>query len=237
MKWQLPTLIIVCLSVVLILTAHFLGRNTQSIQDISDESEEFQLLRDEAYNAYVAKDFTQAIDKYEQALELRPKNAEVCNDLGAAHYDLGLEYAGPDWPTWRIRKETLDEAIADLDLAIQTIESGYIKFRINSTELAEAFEKHAKTKGAAVFHYKGNMQTTLNILIGSTKDHLLHARSLYRRSLELKPTYAPAYRNLGSFYMKIGIRDKAVNYLREAYRREPSDEELAEYIRQFRKEY
>ena len=237
MKLQLPTLIIVSLSIVLILTIHFLGRDTQSIQDINEESEEFQMLRDEGDNAYVANEFTQAIDKYEQALEMRPENAEVYNDLGAAYYELGLKYAGPKWPSWRILKETMDEAIADLDLAIETIESGYIEFKTSSTTLARAFEKHAIDKGAAVFPYNGNMQTTLNILIGSTKDYMLHARWLYEKSLELKPTYAPAYRNLGSFYMKIGIMDKAINYLQEAFKREPSDEELAEYLRQLRREF
>ena len=31
--------------------------------------------------------------------------------------------------------------------------------------------------------------------------------------------------------------DKAINYFREAYSREPSDEELGEYLQQFRGQY
>jgi tetratricopeptide (TPR) repeat protein len=237
MKLQLPTIIIVCLSVVLILTIHFLGGDTQSIQEINEESEEFQTVRVDAENAYNAKNFDHAIELYEQALELRPENAEIFNDLGSVHYDLGLKYAGPKWPSWQILKESLEDALADLELAIQTIESGYIVFTTNSTEIAKAVEKKAKAEGAAVFPYHGNMQTTLNILVGSTKDHLLHARWLYLKSIEFKSTYAAPYRNIGSFYMKIGIKYKAINYLQEALKREPSDEELAEYLRQLRREF
>ncbi len=237
MKLQLPTIIIVCLSVVLILTIHFLGGNTQSVQEVSEETEEFRTVRVDAENAYNAKKFNNAIELYERALELRPENAEIYNDLGSVHYDLGLKYAGPKWPSWRILKESLEDVLADLELAIQTIESGYIVFTTSSTEIAKAVEKEAKAKGAAVFPYRGNTQTTLNILVGSTKDHLLHARWLYLKSIELKSTYAAPYRNIGSFYVKIGITDKALNYLREAYKREPSDEELAEYLQQFPSEF
>lgn len=234
MKLQLPTLIIVCLSVVLILTIHFLGRNTQSIQESNKESEDFQTVRIDAENAYNTQNFTQAIDLYEQALELRPENAEIYNDLGSVHYDLGLKYAGPKWPSWEILDESLEGALAELDRAIEITESGYIVLETSSTKIAKAVEEKAKAKGAAVFPYHGNSQTTLNILIGSTKDHLLQARWLYHKALEFKSTYAVPYRNLGSFYMKIGIKDKALNYLREARKRDPNDEELEEYMQQLR---
>ncbi|MCE2399583.1 tetratricopeptide repeat protein [Candidatus Poribacteria bacterium] len=237
MKLQLPTLIIVCLSVVLILTIYFLGRNTQSIQESNEESEEFQTVRIDAENAYNAQNFNQAIELYEQALELRPENAEIYNDLGSTHYDLGLKYAGPKWPSWQIMDKSVEGALAEFDRAIQITESGYIVFETSSTEIAKAVEEKAKLKGAAVFPYHGNSQTTLNILIGSTKDHLLQARWMFRKSIELKSTYAAPYRNIGAFYMKIGIRDKALNYLREAYKREPSDEVLGEYLQQFRSEF
>lgn len=237
MKLQLPTLIIVCLSVVLILTIYFLGRdNTQSIVDPKEESVDFKTVRIDAENAYHAKSYRQAIELYEQALEIRPENAEVYNDLGAVHYDLGLKFAGPIWPSWQ--KELLDgsseDALTELELAIQKIESGYIVFTTKSSEIAKIIEEHAKAKGAAVFPYYGDTPITLNILIGPTKDNLLQAHWMYEKAIEFKSTYAAPYRNLGSFYMKIGIRDKAVNYFKEAFKREPTDEELAEYLHQFR---
>lgn len=237
MKLQLPTIIIVVLSIVLILTIHFLGGNNfQSIGERNEESNDFRSIRIDAKNAYNLKDYDQAIHLYDQALDLRPENAEIYNDLGSVHYDLGLKNAGPDWPSWKPVQidESIEDALAKLELAIEKTESGYLVFNTRSTKIARAVEEKAKAKGAAVFPYFGNTQTTLNILIGPTKDHLLEARSMYIKSMELKSTYDAPYRNLGSFYMKIGIRDKALNFYEEAYKRAPSDEELAEYLHQFR---
>ena len=123
--------------------------------------------------------------------------------------------------------------MAELDLAIENTESGYIILKTDSSEIAKAIEAHAKTNGGSVFPYYGNTQTTLNILIGSTKEHLMHARWLYLKSIEYKSTYDAPYRNLGSFYMKIGLREKAINFMEEALKRAPGDEELAEYLHQF----
>lgn len=238
MKLQLPTLIIVFLSIALILLIHFLGdNNTLSSKESIQESGEFQIIQSDADYAFNGRDFTQAIQLYEQALELRPDNAEICNDLGATHYELALKYAGPDWPSWEkeLTGESIEDAHAELKLAMQKTESGYIVFKTSSAEVANAITEKAKAEGAEVFPY-GKTPTTLNILIGPTKDHLLQAHSLYKKSVELKSTYDAPYRNLGSLYMKIGIRDKAINYFYEAYRREPGDLELAEYIQQFRQE-
>ena len=241
MKLQLPTLIIVFLSIVLILLIHFLGSDNKQVhKDIQKESQEFQMVRADADNAHNAQDFTEAIYLYEQALDLRPENAEICNDLGAVHYKLALKYAGPEWPSWPtidISHGSAAEGIAELDLAIKNTESGYIILETNSTEIAKTIEEHAKTKGAEVFPYYGNTHTTLNILIGPTKDHLLEARSLYLKSVELKSNYEAPYRNLGSFYMKIGLRDKAINVLQEALKRQPGDQELEEYLQQFQYGY
>ena len=131
------------------------------------------------------------------------------------------------------RGTSLKEAYAELDLAIEKTESGYIVLLTDSTKIANAIQLYAEEKGGKVFPHYRNTGTTLNILIGSTKDHLLHARWLYLKSIEYKSTYDAPYRNLGSFYMKIGIRDKAINFLLEAKKRAPGDEELAEYLHQF----
>ncbi len=236
MKLYMLILIIVCTSIVLIGTIHYLGsKNTQSPEEVNVESEEFKSMRIDAENAYNAQNYTQAIDLYEQALELRPENAEIYNDLGSAHYDLGLKYAGPDWPSWKkdLSGVSTEDAMAELDLAIENTESGYIILKTDSSEIAKAIEAHAKANGGSVFPYYGNTQTTLNILIGSTKEHLMHARWLYLKSIEYKSTYDAPYRNLGSFYMKIGLREKAINFMEEALKRAPGDEELAEYLHQF----
>ena len=236
MKTYMLILIIICVSIVLIGTIHYLGgRNSQSPEEVNVESEEFRSIKIDAENAYVAQNYTQAIALYEQALELRPENAEIYNDLGSSHYDLGLKYAGPDWPSWKkdLTGASVKEAYAELDYAIEKTESGYIVLLTDSTEIVKAIQQYVEEKGGTVFPHYGNTDTTLNILIGSTKDHLMHARWLYLKSIEYKSTYDAPYRNLGSFYMKIGLRDKAINFLLEAKKRAPGDEELAEYLHQF----
>ncbi|MCG9128242.1 tetratricopeptide repeat protein [Candidatus Poribacteria bacterium] len=240
MKLQLPTIIIVCLSVVLIIIIYvFVGKKTEYTLDSTDESQDFNLIRVDAANSYNSKDYTQAIELYEQAFNLRPENAEVCNDLAAVHYDLGLKFAGPEWPSWPVIRSdgTAAEVLAELNQAYKHVESGYIVVETESQEIVKVVENNVKENGATVYPYRGNKEYTLNILIGSTRDHLEQAKTLYLQAIELKSTYAAPYRNLGSFYVKIGLTDMAINYLQEAYRRDPSDSELAEYLHQQKLNY
>lgn len=237
MKLQLPTIIIVCLSIVLIVIIYiFVGKNTEYTLDTTEESADFSLIRVDAANAYNAQDYTQAIELYEQANDLRPENAEVCNDLASVHYDLGLRFAGPEWPSWPVISSngSVTEVLLELNSASKHVESGYIVVETGSAEIAKAVEKDAKDNGASVYPYRGNKKITLNILIGSTKDHLEQAKTLFLQAIELKSTYAAPYRNLGSFYVKIGLTEKAINYLQEASRRDPTDTELAEYLHQLK---
>ena len=240
MKLQLPTIIIVCLSIVLIIIIYtFVGKNTEYTLDTTEESANFSLIRVDAVNAYNAQDYTQAIELYEQAFDLRPENAEVCNDLAAVHYDLGLKFAGPEWPSWPVINSdgSVSDALGELNRAYKHVESGYIVVETESSEIAKAVENNAKDKGASVYLYRGKKKYILNILIGSTRDHLEQAKTLYLQAIELKSTYAAPYRNLGSFYVKIGLTEMAINYLEEAYRRDPTDTELGDYLHQQKLNY
>lgn len=240
MKLQLPTIIIVCLSIVLIIIIYaFVGKTTEYTLDTTEESADFSLIRVDAANAYKSQEYTQAIELYEQAFNLRPENAEVCNDLASVHYDLGLKFAGPEWPSWPVIRSdgSVKEVLAELNRAYKHVESGYIVVETKSAEIAKAVENNAKDNRASVYPYKGNKKFTLNILIGSTKDHLEQAKTLYLQAIELKSTYAAPYRNIGSFYVKIGLTERALNYLQEAYKRDPSDTELAEYLHQQKLNY
>lgn len=240
MKLQLPIIIIVCLSIVFILTIYFIGgKDTQTISERNEESHNFRSIKIDAENAFASNEYVQAIMYYEEALELRPDNAEICNGLGAVHYRLGLENAGPEWPSWNDieANDSVKEALLDLKIAIQNVESGYFRINTSSTEITNAIIEEVKAKGATVFPFHGSNETTLNILVGQTSEHFLYAQEYYLRAIDLKSTYAPAYRNLGSFYMKIGIRDKGVNFLQEAHKREPNDEELTEYLHQIKGGY
>lgn len=240
MKLQLPIIIIVCLSIVFILTIHFVGgKDTQTISESNEESHDFRSIKIDAENAFAAHQYGQAIKYYEEALELRPGNAEICNDLGAVHYRLGLKNAGPEWPSWNDIEAngTVKDALSELNHAMQNVESGYFRINTSSAEITKAITEAVKAKSATAFPYHGNTETTLNIVVGPTSDHILYAKEYYLRAIDLKSTYAPAYRNLGSLYIKIGIKDKGVNFLREAHKREPNDEELTEYLHQLKGGY
>ncbi len=240
MKMQIPIIIIVCLSLLVILSIHFVGgKNTQTISEGNEESHNFRSIRFDAENAYASQQYGKAIEYYEEAMELRPDNAEICNDLGAVHYDLGLKNAGPEWPSWNDidLNGTATEAITELDVAFQNVESGYFRVNTSSLEIAKVIQEEVKKREATVFPFHGSTVTTLNILVGPTRDHFLYAQEYYLRAIELKSTYAAPYRNLGSLFMKIGIRDKGINYLREAYKRQPNDPELSEYLHQFKSGY
>jgi len=238
MKLQLPTLIAVCLAVLLIGGIYFFGRDKAELGiAVNLESEEFKQLRTHATDAFNAGKYQQAIELYSEALKMRPENAEIYNDLGTVYYEQGLKYAGPSWPSWEqeLRDNTIDQAISDLKVAVDKTGSGAITLKTRDEAVADAIEEEATQLGGEVYRQRWENETTLNVLIGQTKIYMLRARDHYIRALDLKPTHSVAYRNLGSFYMKVGRTDKALDYYQEAYKLDPRDAELEEYLNQFRK--
>ena len=238
MKLQLPTLIAVCLSIVIVGVIYFFAKDESQLGiAVNLESEEFKQMRTHAKDAFNAKKYKQAIELYSQAITMRPENAEVFNDLGAVYYQQGLQYAGPNWPSWEkeLSSESIEEAIAELKNAIDKINSGFIVLKTRHEAVADAIETEAKQLGGEVYRQRWENEITLNILIGETKVYLLRARDHYMRALDLKSTHSVAYRNLGSFYMKVGKTDRAIDFYQEAYRMDPRDTELQEYLNQFRK--
>jgi tetratricopeptide (TPR) repeat protein len=238
MKLQLPTLIAVCLAILLIGSIYFFVEDKSELGiAVNLESEEFKQTRTHATDAFNAGQYQQAIELYSQAIEMRPENAEIFNDLGAVYYKQGLKYAGPNWPSWEkeLRDEAPDAAVVELKVAIDKITSGAIMFKTRDEAVADAIEDEAKQLGGEVYRQRWENEITLNILIGETKTYLLRARDHYLYALDLKPTHSVAYRNLGSFFMKVGKTDRALDYFQEAYKLDPRDAELEEYLNQFRK--
>ena len=236
MKLKLPTLIAVCLAILLIGGMYFFGRDKAELGiAVNLESEEFKQIRTHATDAFNAGKYKQAIELYSTALKMRPENAEIYNDLGSVYYEQGLRYTGPSWPSWEkeLREESVEEAIAELKLAIDKAGSGAIILKTRDDAVADAIEEEAQQLDGAVYRQRWENETTLSILIGQTKVFLLRARDHYIRALDLKPTHSVAYRNLGSFYMKVGRTDKALDYYQEAYKLDPRDDELEEYLNQF----
>ena len=238
MKLQLPTLIAVCLAILLIGGIYFFGRDKAELGiAVNLESEEFKQLRTHATDAFNAGKYQQAIELYSEALKMRPENAEIYNDLGTVYYEQGLRYAGPSWPSWEkeLRDNTVDQAIVELKVAVDKTGSGVITLKTRDEMVADAIEEEAAQLGGEVYRQRWENEITLNVLIGQTKIYMLRARDHYIRALDLKPTHSVAYRNLGSFYMKVGRTDKALDYYQEAYKLDPRDAELEEYLNQFRK--
>ena len=238
MKLQLPTLIAVCVAILLIGGIYFFGRDKAELGiAVNLESEEFKQLRTHATDAFNAGKYKQAIELYSTALKMRPENAEIYNDLGTVYYEQGLKYAGPSWPSWEkeLREETPNQAVEELKAAVAKTTSGVIVLKTRDEAVADAIEEHAKQFGGEVYRQRWENETTVNILIGETKVYLLRARDHYYRALDLKPTHSVAYRNLGSFFMKVGKTDSALDHYQDAYKLDPRDTELEEYLNQFRK--
>lgn len=238
MKLQLPTLIAVCIAILLISGIYFFGRDKPNLGiAVNLESEEFKQLRSDAKDAFNAGKYEQAIELYSEALKMRPENAEIYNDLGAVYYEQGIAYAGPEWPSWQkdIIGGSTDDALAELHIALKETASGIINLKTRDASIAYALEEEAKALEAEVYRERWENEISLNILIGQTKVFLLKARDHYLRALDLKPTHSLAYRNLGSLYMKVGKTDKAIDYYQEAYKLDPRDAELQEYLNQFKK--
>ncbi len=238
MKLQLPTLIAVCLAILLIGSIYFfVGDKSELGIAVNLESEEFKQIRTHATDAFNAGQYQQAIELYTQAMKMRPENAEIFNDLGAVYYKQGLKFAGPNWPSWEkeLRDEAPDEAVAELKIAIDKTTSGAIMFKTRDEAVADAIEDEAKQLGGEVYRQRWENEITINVLIGETKVYLLKARDSYLYALDLKSTHSVAYRNLGSFFMRVGKTDTAIDYYQEAYKLDPRDAELGEYLNQFRK--
>ena len=244
MKLQLPTIIVLCLSfvVIVLLIVSMLYYMHEDKDEMGKskgylESEEFNMIRADGMAAYKAQDFKQAIQTFEEALSMRPENAEVYNELGAAYYEFGLQYAGPDWPSWdsSLAGKTVDEALQELNTAIDHTGSGYIVLDSDKPEVTQAITDKAKEIGAYFDTQLWEDTAKIHILVGKTKDLLINARDAYFRATDIKPGHAPAYRNLGALYMKIGRKDIAIGYMENAYELDPRDEDLGTYLNQFRR--
>ena len=129
MRLQLPTIIVLCFAVILAITLIYnMGvKDDGTGESVNLQSAEFKMIRTHATEAYTAKDYDKAIALYEDAITMRPENAEVLNDLGATYYAYGLVYAGPSWPSWGsdLEGKTVAEGLDELQMAITHTESGF----------------------------------------------------------------------------------------------------------------
>ena len=239
MRLQLPTIIFLCLSLIVVVPLIFYmktGDPMASREAINLEGQEFKSLREQAAVAHNAKRHTAAIQMLEEALKMRPDNAEVHNDLGATSYKYGLEYAGPNWPSWEtdLTNQTPAGAVRELETAITEVDSGYIIMRSDKPDVTEAINNKAQEIDAYIYTQQFGEDVTVNIVIGKTKELFMKARDHYLRAIDIKPTYPRPYFNLGALYMKIGQHDTAIDYLEKSYQLDPRDKELEAYLNELR---
>ena len=239
MRLQLPTIIFLCLSLIVVVPLiYYMKTGDQMVarEAINLEGQEFKSLREQAAVAHNAKKHTAALQIYEEALRMRPDNAEVHNDIGATSYDYGLDYAGPNWPSWEtdLTGQTPAEAVQELETAVAEVGSGYIVMISDKLYVAEAINTKAQAIDAYIYIQQFGEDVTMNIVIGKTKELFMKARDHYLRSIDIKPTYPRPYFNLGALYMKIGQHDTAVDYLEKAYQLDPRDKELEAYLNELR---
>ena len=239
MRLQLPTIIFLCLSLIVVVPLIFYmktGDPMASREAINLEGQEFKSLREQAAVAHNAKRHTAAIQMLEEALKMRPDNAEVHNDIGATSYKYGLEYAGPNWPSWEadLTNQTPAGAVHELETAITEVDSGYIVMRSDKPDVTEAINNKAQEIDAYIYAQQFGEDVTVNIVIGKTRELFMKARDHYLRAIDIKPTYPRPYFNLGALYMKIGQHDTAIDYLEKSYQLDPRDKELEAYLNELR---
>jgi len=216
----------------------YLTDNYQPRSALNMESEEFRDLRQQGKRASTMKNYSQAIAVYEAALKMRPDNAEVRNDLGYVYYEYALDQAGPNWPSWEsdLTGRTPTEVSRELETALKLISSGYIHLTVDDKEGVKPATTKAKAANCQVYTTPWKEGAEIHILVGTTKEYLMRARDSFMAAIDIKDAYAPAFQNLGALWMKIGLRNVAVQNLERAYKLEPRNEDLARYLQQLQEQ-
>lgn len=197
-----------------------------------EESAKLNVLKQQALTEYNANRFNEAIRYYEEALKLRPDNAEIHNDLGSAYLELGKEAAGPMWPNWKadLTDMSMQNVIDEVEFALSDTDSGFIVFKTKDKKVINKVVELARKAGCWT-HFEGNR---INIMKGKTMEALLGARDHFKRAVIIKPNYANAYRNLGALCYLIGKRQEGIQMMERALDLNPSDQELRTYLEQFK---
>ncbi|MBT3265941.1 tetratricopeptide repeat protein [Candidatus Poribacteria bacterium] len=178
-------------------------------------------------------DWDLAIQAYTAALAIRPENAEAQNDLGACYYHKALRQLG-DPVEEDLRGYSHDPTDAITYISEKLAAGGKFTWDITDDVLL-LLEDYLDGRGDLIYaRTPVGMDHRVTLIGGQTVPSMKLAEAHLRRSMDLKPDYAPAYRNVGAMYVTQG-RVKAGTYiLDQALRLEPGDGELARYIRQLR---
>ncbi|MBM3214610.1 tetratricopeptide repeat protein [Candidatus Poribacteria bacterium] len=177
--------------------------------------------------------YASAIEGYKQALSLRPDNAEAHNDLGATYYEIALaRMANPIEEDLREYSPNVRDTIDYMKGKMAEMPSGKFSWTISEPTL-RLLDTHLGARSDLLYYSRPDGSAYEVIIIcGDTASSLRDAEVEFRRAIDLKPQYAPSYRNLGALYVTRGNRKDALVYFKEALRLEPQDRDLATYIEQ-----
>ena len=187
--------------------------------------------------------YKQAIELYSEALKMRPENAEIYNDLGTVYYETRSQVRRTELALVGKRnseRKHPTKQSQNLNLPPRKQLSGVITFKTRGLPaVANAIEEHARpTRGRRFINNAGKMKSLSTFSSERPKTYMPAAprRPPINRALELEPTHSVAYRNLGLLlHDKSAKTDRALDNYQEAYKLDPRDAELEEYLNQFRK--
>ena len=193
--------------------------------------------------------FKRAFRAYQAALQVRPDNSQVHNDLGALYMEAARAQMLP------LVEEDLTKYAEDYGHSpVPTLD--YIEERLRKTLSTESAQflwdvrKDAaqllsekvdgwNQSGTSTLLYADPVEMkdgvtiySVFIVYGKAARYLDSAENRFRRAIELRPDYAAAYRNLGALYMLTHRPGEAKLTLQQALRFDPKDIELIRYLNQ-----
>lgn len=213
------------------------GMSERNVTDLDSPTMQFNQAKTVAdmrfQQAQNSGDWDTAIEAYTAALSIRPENAEAQNDLGASYYQKALGIMG-DPVEEDLRGYSPDPKDAIDYINGKLTDGGKFTWDIQDDVLL-LLEDYWETRGN-IIHARTpvGMEHQVTIISGPAVPSLRLAEAHLRRAMDIKPDYAPAYRNLGAMYVTQGRLKAGTDVLDQALRLEPGDSELSQYINQLK---
>jgi tetratricopeptide (TPR) repeat protein len=260
MRTPFITIFVVCILVVAIPLLFYdykkHGARPQSLGISRTEADRLRETRESGAEQSYKENYEDAIEKYERALKISPRDAYLHNDLGTAYYRLGLESMEPPMLEEEFgfgievdaRHLEGSKPLERVEEALRRIESGIITAVVNDEATNTEIERYARS----LDHYAhveeeetedNDREFWLTIVTGRTKELFLKAEREYLKAIDIKSVkdangrkysnYSTASRNLGTLYFRMGRKKDAIAQWRRALQIEPTDAELRNLLGEY----
>ena len=174
-----------------------------------------------------------AIAAYTDAISIRPENSEAQNDLGASYYQKALGLLGD--PIEQDLRAYSSDPKDSIDYIHERLgEGGKYTWEVNDDVMLLLEDYIAEHQNFLYARTPVGMYHQVTFISGAAVPALKLAEIHLRRSMDIKPDYAPAYRNLGAMYITQGRLRGGTDILDQALQLEPGDSELYQYIQQLK---